>query len=296
MRAVRIIAAREFKQTVRTRAFLLTTVLGLLGLVLLSFLPTFLNWLENRGTSRVTDVLAVDQVGDLYSAMTKSLEEISEKGQPRIAFSVPQPDDAALDYEALDERVKAGVADLGLSMQQGAELQKPFLTQVVSHDNRFDSSSQRLASQTLAYLRLFLLYLTLIGYGSVLTNGVAAEKGSRVMEMMLVSVRPRDLLLGKILGLGSASLVQYTLWVAVGLGISWARGALSNLSIGGVPLRLSAVSASTVLYFLLFYVLGYLVYSALFAAAGCLVSRPEEASQTALPVTLLVAPNDFKGG
>jgi ABC-type Na+ efflux pump permease subunit len=43
-------------------------------------------------------------------------------------------------------------------------------------------------------------------------------------------------------------------------------------------------------------VLGYLVYSALFAAAGCLVSRPEEASQTALPVTLLVAPNDFKGG
>jgi ABC-2 type transport system permease protein len=335
MRAVRIVAAREFTQTVRTRTFLLTTVLGLLGLVVLSFLPTLLNWLENRSGSRVTEVIVFDQVGGIYPAMVQSLEEISEQGRPQVAFSVPQPDDAALDYEALDEQVKTGelsayllitppesgrrepvirfggreisarqinsleqilrpvvlplrLADLGLSMQQGTALQRPFLTQVVSHDDRFDSSSQRFASQTLAYLLLFLLYFTLIGYGSVLTNGVAAEKGSRVMEMMLVSVRPRDLLLGKILGLGSASLVQYALWVAVGLGISWARGALSNLSVGGVPLQLSAVSASTVLFFLLYYVLGYLVYSSLFAAAGCLVSRPEEASQTVLPVTLLV--------
>lgn len=332
MRAVRIIAAREFRQSVRTPAFLLTTILGVLGLIVLSFLPTFLNWLDSRSASRVTNVLVVDQVGGMYSAIAQSLEEMPEEARPRIAFTLSE---TVLNQDTLDEQVRewdlsayllitpsesgqrqpmirfggreiSGVqmssleqilrpvilplrlADLGLSMQQGMELQRPFLTQVVSHGDRFSSDVEDPTSHVLAYLLLFLLYFTLIAYGSVLTNGVAAEKGSRVMEMMLVSVRPKDLLLGKILGLGSASLVQYALWVGVGLAVSWARGALANLSIGGVPVQLSEVSASTVLYFLIYYLLGYLVYSALFAAAGCLVSRPEEASQTVGPVTLLV--------
>ena len=82
MRAVRIVAAREFTQTVRTRTFLLTTVLGLLGLVVLSFLPTLLNWLENRSGSRVTEVIVFDQVGGIYPAMVQSSVSPNPTMQP----------------------------------------------------------------------------------------------------------------------------------------------------------------------------------------------------------------------
>jgi ABC-2 type transport system permease protein len=180
------------------------------------------------------------------------------------------------------------LADLRISPEELNQLNAPTLTQVISLAEEQQDMEAVFTSQILAYLMLFLLYMTLIGYGSVLTNGVAAEKGSRVMEMMLVSARPTDLLLGKMIGLGLASFLQYLVWITVGIGVTWLTGAFTSLSIGSLPFELASVPLSTALYFLLFYLLGYFSYAGIFAAAGCLVNRPEESSQTAMPATFVL--------
>lgn len=330
MRAIKIIAGREFGQTVHGKAYRITTVLGLLGLIALSFLPTLINWLDQKN---MRTVVVADTVGGIYEEIEASVRQLGNANEPIQFTALGQ--DIAPTKSALDREVNAGhikayllitpstagkleplfelgarqpsssliraveqalrpivfnkrLADLHISPQEAARLQAPVLSKVSNVDNRYANDKAAVSSQALVYLLLFLLYLTLIGYGSVLTHGVTAEKSSRVMEMMLVSVQPTDLLMGKILGLGAASLLQYAIWVIFSLCVSWARGAFDNLTLGGVPLQISAVAPSTILYFLLYYALGYFAYSALFAAAGCLVNRSEESSQTLTPVMILM--------
>lgn len=147
------------------------------------------------------------------------------------------------------------------------------------------------ATEMLAMLLMVMLYMALILYGSVVANGVAAEKGSRVVEMLLVAARPGDLLRGKLLGIAAGSLVQYAVWGVTG-GLVWSlqRGALRDYltRLVGVPVELGAVPLWLVGYLALFFLLGFLSFGALFAASASLASRPEEASQTVWPPMVLI--------
>lgn len=328
MSAIRTIATREFRQVIGTSAFAITTLVGLLVLVAISFLPTFINYLERHD---MTTIVVVDAVGGQYEQLESSLLSISEENRPYLQLRKAEGN--VVDLAALETQVRDGsitaylsittepdrkepvftlvtnrvypslvnsldvilrpvvlqhrLAALNISVDQVSRLNAPMFN-VVNIAEKQQSSESTFTSQVLAYLMLFLLYMTLIGYGSVLTNGVAAEKGSRVMEMMLVSAKPTDLLLGKMLGLGLASFLQYVVWIIVGIGATRLTGAFTNLSIGSIPFELASVPFSTALYFLLFFLLSYFSYASIFAAAGCLVNRPEESSQTVMPVTLLL--------
>lgn len=147
------------------------------------------------------------------------------------------------------------------------------------------------ASGMLAMLLMVMLYMALVLYGSVVANGVAAEKGSRVVEMLLVAVRPRDLLRGKLLGIAAGSLVQYGIWAAT-TGLVWVvrRGALHDYltRMVGFPVELEGVPVWLVGHLALFFLLGFLSFGALFAASASLASRPEEASQTLWPPLVLI--------
>ena len=131
-------------------------------------------------------------------------------------------------------------------------------------------------SLVLAYLLLFILYMALILYGQMVAQGVAEEKSSRIMEIMVSVVKPMQLMIGKIVGIGTLGLVQFVIWVTTGIIVI----TMKNLGflIGTIPL-------GTLLWFVLFFVLGYLFYATIFAAAGALVSRVEEVQQV---VTILM--------
>ena len=147
------------------------------------------------------------------------------------------------------------------------------------------------SGELLAMLLMVMLYMTLTLYGSVVSNGVAAEKGSRVVEMLLVAARPGDLLRGKLLGIAAGSLVQYAVWGATGwLVFLLQRGALRDYlsRMAGVPIELEGIPLWLVGYLGLFFLLGFLSFGALFAASASLASRPEEASQTVWPPIVLV--------
>lgn len=130
----------------------------------------------------------------------------------------------------------------------------------------------------LALLTVLVLYGALVGFGYTLAAGIVEEKSSRVIEVILAAVRPWQLLSGKVAGIGLLGLGQIAVIGAVGLAAAQATGAFDATSALGGPVGVS----------LLFFLLGYLLFSCVFAVAGALVPRQEELQATMTPVTLLL--------
>ena len=177
-----------------------------------------------------------------------------------------------------------------------------------------DSQAQSSTVATVAgYILGFVLYMFLLIYGSMVMQSVIEEKNNRVLEVMVSSVRPFDLMLGKILGVASVAVVQVLIWgvliVAAGAFVlphlmpaeamagvqALQQGAPDAAAMGGMDLEaMQALAAVTDLGYilrifvclLLFVFGGYLLYSAMFAAVGSAVDNVQDASQLQMPITL----------
>ncbi len=128
------------------------------------------------------------------------------------------------------------------------------------------------------YAVMMLFYFVLMMAGSTLLNSVANEKKNRTMEVLLVSVSPRQLLAGKILALGSLGLLQAVLWMATGYGLLRLAGRPFSIPPSMMP------PVSVLAWGLLFFLLGYAVYASLMAGLGALAPNTREASQVVLVV------------
>lgn len=148
----------------------------------------------------------------------------------------------------------------------------PLDTTTLSEGDPEESDSRTLV----AYFGLLLLYLAVLLYGTWILTGVTEEKANRVVEVLLSSVRPWQILGGKILGIGSLALLQLLGTIAV---------AVIALRITGA-FDLPPIEISSVLNLLLWFVLGFLIFAVLFGAAGSLVSRTEEANTIAMPMSM----------
>ncbi len=175
-----------------------------------------------------------------------------------------------------------------------------------------DSRTQSpIVATVLGYLLGFMLYMFLLIYGSMVMQSVIEEKNSRVLEVMVSSVRPFDLMCGKILGVALVAVVQILVWgVLIGfvggvvvphmmpadvlVSAQAAQGGMSDVAGDLDPELLQAVAAMTDMgyifklfgFLLLFVFGGYLFYSAMFAAVGSAVDNVQDASQLQLPITL----------
>ncbi len=134
------------------------------------------------------------------------------------------------------------------------------------------------AKKAIAYIGVILLYGQLIAFGMWVAMGVVEEKSSRVVELLLSTVRPWQLLAGKIIGVGLVGFAQLLLTAVVGLIVGRATDMIT----------LQAGVIGTVLDVLAWFVLGYAFYACAFAAAGSLVSRQEELQNTVSPLSLLL--------
>jgi ABC-2 type transport system permease protein len=132
--------------------------------------------------------------------------------------------------------------------------------------------------QGVAFIAILLLYFAIFTYGLSVASGVVEEKASRVVEVVLSAISPRDLLAGKILGLGAVGLVQFALTVAVGV-----IGAQVVESID-----LPGITAGWGLLLAAWFVLGYLLYACLYAVAGALVSRQEDLGSSTSALNMIV--------
>ncbi len=182
---------------------------------------------------------------------------------------------------------------LGISEQQRAAIErsKIELHEKNIHDEKADSG---LASG-IGYVSGFLIYFILLIYGSQVMMGVMEEKTNRIAEVMVSSIRPFQLMLGKIIGIGMVALTQFLLWIVFALVIfnvtkaSASSNAISTM-MGEVEKTIGNINVPFILFCFGFYLLGgFFFYSSLFAAIGSAVNEDmREAQSLSFPVTLLV--------
>jgi len=124
-----------------------------------------------------------------------------------------------------------------------------------------------------------LVYLALLTYGQTVAQGVVEEKTSRVVELLLSTIRAWQLMAGKVLGIGLVGLVQLALLLAA--------GAVTGVATGVLTLPTS-IAVGTLAWAIGWYLLGFFLYALLYAAAGALVSRQEDVGSVTMPIMLLI--------
>lgn len=140
------------------------------------------------------------------------------------------------------------------------------------------NAGRRTQSQVVGVFVAALLYVALLLYGQFVAAGVVEEKANRIIEILLSTIRPRQLMLGKVVGIGLVGFVQLVLLGAVGFIVATRTHAVSVPSV-----TLQAVAGG-----LLWFVLGFVLYALMFAAAGSLVSRQEDLAAVTTPITMLI--------
>ena len=296
--SVRLVAQRELRERVRERSFLVGTCVSIAIIALVVVLPPLLGFDEEDRYTVGTVGPQAAEIGRAASAGAAAFEaEIAVKAiQPRDARAalrdgtvdvvltgggiqgLHEPDDklvAALQTATRDVRSSAALRAAGLSGDDLRFALSPAplkVTTVEAVDDRRDTLGG------LAFFTILILYGQLLTYGFWVASGVVEEKSSRVVEILLSTIRPKELLAGKVIGLGLLGLGQLLLVAAIGLFIATATGAVD------VDSDLMIAVGLTLLWF----VLGYAFFACAFAGAGALVPRQEELQASATPLTLMI--------
>ena len=301
-RAVRLVAAREVRERLRTRSFRVATVLSAVLVAAGVAVPRLLGddsapRYDVGGVGAASAPLreAVARAGTEVGAEVTvaavaeeaAAEEAVRSGELDVALvdgrmllvgepvELDDPGPRAQLVRRIGEavRLQAGLEAAGVAPGVAARALAAPPLPVRSLEGGGEAEGQ---GRTTGLYSAILLYTFLSLYGAWVVNGVVEEKASRVVEVLLSAVRPRHLLAGKTLGIGVVALVQALVVAAVALATAAAFG--SDVLRDARPVAV----ASTVAWFLL----GYAFYSSLYAAAGSLVTRQEDAQNVVFPLTL----------
>lgn len=132
----------------------------------------------------------------------------------------------------------------------------------------------------------FVMYISVLLYGQVVLGSVIEEKETRIAEVLFSSVKPFTLMMGKLLGVSLVALTQLTIW-----GIAFGAFALYGVAVlasKGVPTTIPNIPAIFYVYFALFFLVGFFVYSTLYALLGSVVTNAQEGGQAAMPIIMLL--------
>jgi len=183
----------------------------------------------------------------------------------------------------------------GLTPAQQANLFAPPSVVIRSADpNKTGSAAagmtQEITNFAVVFGLVIFLFMAIILYGTWVAMSVVEEKSSRVMEIILGAATPFELLFGKVLGVGAAALLQYVAILGAAVVTLLLEGQIASIVLGETAggLKLPAgLTPAVLVIFSVFFVLGFLLYAVLFAAAGSLVSRQEDVNQVITPMTLI---------
>ena len=328
-----LIIQREFNQRVRKRSFILTTILMPLLLVGVMAIPV-LSAVYGSSPSVVRQIVVVDSSGVVAPALVDSpslsftpttlscdsARRAAEYGEafgfltvgPRV---VEDPSQVALytrenSTRAIEDEIREQIrrivyqqrierADIpGLdSILQQLQVRPLLATyrideQAAGGDTARQSSSDLL--EALSFGMGIIIYMFIFIYGAAIMHGVIEEKNNRIVEVIVSSVRPFQLMMGKIVGMTLVALTQFAIWaILVGGAFVVLRGAIpadGGAMSDGLLAAFSVFNASTILsvggLFLLFFVGGYMLYASMFAAVGSAVENVQDAQQLQMPVTI----------
>ena len=293
-----IVARREFVERARDRGFQVSTAITLLLLVGVIVVSAAFN----RPTSY--DLVVVGAGSEVLGGEVRVAADalgfevrvlaLPDRAEAERAVDAGDADAALLNGDAivvrdeppeqlvgliqavsLRERSRQALVAAGLSDDQvdAALLQRPLPVDALE-----PVDARRSESATVAFVGVLLLYGQLFAYGYWVAAGVVEEKSSRVVEVLLATLRPSHLLRGKILGIGLLGLLQLLL---IGLVALFASNAVGSL-------EFPSGAIATMGVVLVWFVLGFFFYAGLFAVAGSIVTRQEDLQTTMTPLTILI--------
>lgn len=294
-----IIAARELRERSRTRTFQWSTLLAVLAVAALVIVPSlgaddakaYRVGLAGAVAAGTSDALSAQARAADSRVRTTTYESVAAGEQAvrdrkvdvllvdgtRLAWRIRA--DATLgtlvgnSVQAV--RIRDRAAQQGLSMQDVGRLLAPV---ALSNDVLGSAAGVDDKARDVAFYAVVLLFIAVSIYGQMVLTGVVQEKQSRVAEVMLSRMTPRELLKGKVLGIGVLGLAQFALLVIT--------AAVSMAAVNSVDTP--HVATSTWAWLVIWFVLGYAFYSVVYAAFGALASRVEDASSAAAPISILL--------
>lgn len=185
--------------------------------------------------------------------------------------------------------VRARLRTIGVEVTDAGELIRRTRIDVVNVTESGEARSQRLY-QGVSFGIAFLFYMILIIYGQMIVRSILEEKQSDIVEVMVSSLRPWELMLGKIVGVGAVGIAQIAIWAAILTlaGVYGLTGGAGALADAGVDLSALSIPWGTIGLVLIFLILGYLLYAGLFAGAGATISNEHDAQFAVMPITMLI--------
>lgn len=358
------IIKREYLQKVRTKFFVIMTILGPVMLVVFTIVPSLLFSMK---TGEDTRIAILDQTGDsrLYDSIRRSLlrldrEQVTNK-QAGIAdtvnsntkdrvekagksltgsFHVEQvnPNGRSLDEMKRELNARIGRNELDgylvippdilsnseskasyygrnvgdvftrgqIEDRLNSAVRRQRLIKEGVKDQDVDALSKSVdlatypvnekgeegaedsgAGFAMVFIIAFLIYITILLYGQVVLGAIIEEKETRIAEILFSSVRPFQIMIGKLIGVSLMGLTQLTIWgVAFGALALYVVPAMSAQGIKGV--NLPHLPPFFFVYFFLFFVLGYFLYATIYALLGSMVTTSQEGGQMAMPVVFLL--------
>ncbi|HSD48921.1 MAG TPA: ABC transporter permease [Actinomycetota bacterium] len=298
LRRLWLVTRREWNQRVKTTAFQVSTLVSILIVLALILVPDMYGGGERERTVGLVGERSAalpslvgataDQLGLTVRTRAFADEDAARAALRSDDVAVVLVDQRALVWKAEPDDQLRGVVtsavqvverqeaigELGLTPEQAGRLLAP---PDLGSTSLEPVTRERTEREGLAFIGLFVLFMAIALYGGFLLVGVVEEKSSRVVEVLLSRLRPTELLAGKILGIGLVGLAQLALMAVVAL----------------VALRFSdnttaTTTPSTIAWIVVWFVLGYGFYSVLYATAGSLVSRQEEAQSIQFPISAVL--------
>lgn len=206
--------------------------------------------------------------------------------QPGI--SVVQPITSTIERELRDKKLKKyNIENIDLilkSVETHIDLQTIKLS-----ESGIEKKGSTETAMGIAYIGSLLIYMFILLYGVQVMRGVIEEKTNRIVEVVISSVKPFQLMMGKVLGVALTALTQFFLWIIFTYIIVnfTKQGLQSNPAVIQIFSALGSINYAKIIgYFIFYFITGYLLYSSLFAAVGAAVDNEADTQQFVFPVTL----------
>ncbi|WP_433610468.1 ABC transporter permease [Prescottella agglutinans] len=302
-RAIALVARREFLTQVRKKSFLISNAIVLIAIVGAIVAASIFSGGDDENRSKVglvgdqslsaALVATGDAAGNPVEVTAVPDEQTArsqvESGDLDVALipgdggsvtaitesEIDAPLRVVLDGAVAAQAQNAALAAQGVDAAQLAETTSSAVVTVDALDPPDPERGQRIA---LSMAVVVLLYMQILVFGMYVAMGVVEEKSSRVVELLLSTLRPLQLLWGKVIGIGAVGLAQLAAYGVVGVGAGVATGVLT----------LGGTAWGTLVGTLGWFVLGFAFFAVLYAATGSMVSRQEDVNSTAMPLTILI--------
>lgn len=332
MRKVLSVIKREYLQIVRTKGFIISTILGPVFIAALIVIPLLVSFIS---VGEKKHIGVVDATGEIFTELDKKLDYKMKDGSRRYSLEKftlkPNLEELknTLNQKILAKEISAyiflpentlsgGVAEYGSQhVSDFEEIRRisEILNSVVIEKRlkkegldpqKISQFIQRVGLKTIkvtkkgaeedtggtfaiSYLLVIILYMTLFFYGSIIMRGVIEEKNNRVVEVVLSSLKPFQLMAGKVLGIAAVGFTQYLIWALFGLAASrYSSSLIPRLFPAASGFKMASAPSYIFIYFVIFFILGYFLYGMLYAAVGSMVNSEKEAQQLLFPISMFL--------